>query len=236
VELQVDLANNLDEILSKATRPTLARLEKTPGRVHPRMVWCFVSATNDPRIAFLIDMGRALHSYGIPAHRLEDALGNAATHLGIRAEFFSGPTSLISSFGKPGEQHTSLSRVAPGQLQLDKLVELDNVVESLYRDEISVEVADSRLHEIDNAPPRFGPLLTVIAFGLSSATVARFFGGGYSEIAAALVLGLVTGAWAVGLDRTNNGSRIFEFIAAAMATFLATAFSTLVWPLSRALW
>jgi uncharacterized membrane protein YjjP (DUF1212 family) len=191
-----------------------------------------VSAKNDPRILFLIDMGRALHSYGIPAHRLEDALGNTATRLGIRAEFFSGPTSLISSFGKPGEQHTSLSRVAPGQLQLDKLVELDNVVESLYRDEISVEVADARLHEIDNAPPRFGPVLTIIAFGLSSATVARFFAGGYSEISAALVLGLVTGALAVGLARTDSGTRIFEFFAAAMVTFLATAFSILVWPLS----
>ena len=54
-------------------------------------------APNDPRIRFLIALGRALHSYGIPAHRLEDALGNAAGRLGIRAEFFSGPTSLISS-------------------------------------------------------------------------------------------------------------------------------------------
>ncbi|MDX2472911.1 MAG: threonine/serine exporter family protein, partial [Candidatus Krumholzibacteria bacterium] len=67
-----------------------------------------MSPANDPRIKFLIALGRALHSYGIPAHRLEDALGNAASRLGIRAEFISGPTSLISSFGEPGPQHTAL--------------------------------------------------------------------------------------------------------------------------------
>ena len=68
----------------------------------------------DPRIRFLIDLGKALHSYGIPAHRLEDALENAAGRLGIRAEFFSTPTSLISAFGEPADQHTVLSRIQPG--------------------------------------------------------------------------------------------------------------------------
>lgn len=191
--------------------------------------------THDPRIKFLIDMGRALHSYGIPAHRLEDALSNAASCLGIRAEFFSGPTSLISSFGPPGEQHTALSRVAPGKLQLDKLVELDLVVESLYRGEMTVEVADQRLHEIDGAAPRYGAALTVLAFGLASTTVARFFSGSGLEMAVAFGLGLVTGGLSVGTERSINGGRIFEFVAAAIVTFLATTFSILVSPMSSGL-
>ncbi len=194
-----------------------------------------MSNAHDPRIKFLISLGRALHTYGIPAHRLEDALGNAASRLGIRAEFFSGPTSLISSFGEPGAQHTALSRVAPGQLQLDKLVELDEVVEALYRSEIAVEEADERLRTIDAAPARYGKLATVVAFGVASGTVARFFGGGSVEMVVALFLGLVTGGFAILSSRSVTIDRIFEFLAAAVVTFLATAAATLVMPLASGL-
>ena len=187
---------------------------------------------NDPRIRFLIALGRALHSYGIPAHRLEDALGNAAACLGIRAEFFSGPTSLISSFGEPGSQHTALSRVAPGQLQLDKLVELDEVVEALYRGELSVEEADARLQAIDGAPARYGRLAIVAAFAVASAAVARFFGGGLPELVAALGLGLLTGVLAVLTSRSVAGGRVFEFAAAALATFLASVTATVIAPVA----
>ncbi len=191
-----------------------------------------MSPANDPRIKFLIALGRALHSYGIPAHRLEDALGNAATRLGTRAEFFSGPTSLISSFGEPGAQHTALSRVEPGQLQLDKLVELDGVVEALYRSEITVEEADAQLSKIDNAPPRYSGLATIVAFSVASGAVARFFGGGFLEMGMALGLGLITGLLAVASGRSVTIGRIFEFLAAAVVTFLASALATLVVPMA----
>ncbi len=186
-----------------------------------------MNSARDPRIRFLIDLGKALHSYGIPAHRLEDALANAASRLGIRAEFFSGPTSLISSFGEPGDQHTALSRVEPGLLQLDKLVELDEVVEALYRGEIEVEEADQRLSEIDQTPERYGPWLTTLAFAVASGAAARFFGGGLMEMLLATGLGLVTGvvAWAAG--RFVSVGRIFEFLVSGLVTFLA--FGSTIW-------
>lgn len=188
--------------------------------------------TSDPRIRFLIALGRALHSYGIPAHRLEEALGNAAGRLGIRGEFFSGPTSLISSFGEPGQQHTALSRVQPGSLQLDKLVELDEVVESLYRGDIGVEEADRRLHVIDDAPPRYGAALTTLAFGIISGTAARFFGGGVAEMAVSLGLGLITGMLAAVAGRHPAIDRIFEFLVAVVVTFLALLAAMFVTPVT----
>lgn len=187
---------------------------------------------SDPRIRFLIALGRALHSYGIPAHRLEDALGNAADRLGIRGEFFSGPTSLISSFGPAGQQHTALSRVQPGSLQLDKLVELDEVVEALYRGDIPVEEADRRLHEIDGAPLRYGSVVTILAFGLISGTAARFFGGGWAEMGVSLGLGLGTGVLAILGGKFASMGRVFEFVAALLATFVAMATSILIFPVS----
>ncbi|MCP4572192.1 MAG: threonine/serine exporter family protein [bacterium] len=189
-------------------------------------------APTDSRIRFLTALGRALHSYGIPAHRLEAALANAAARLDIRAEFLSTPTSLTSSFGEPGEQHVTLVRVQPGDLHLDKLVKLNAVVDGLTADELSVESAERRLTEIDTAPTRYGPVTTVAAFAVTAGLACRFFGGGWPEMASALVLGLVTGllGWAAG--RSETMARTFDFVAAAVVSFLAAAASVLVTPLA----
>ena len=65
------------------------------------------------REAFLRDWGRALHTYGVPAHRLETALAELAEKLEVEAQFLSTPTSLMCAFGPPGEQRISLSRLTP---------------------------------------------------------------------------------------------------------------------------
>lgn len=190
-------------------------------------------AGNDAaRIRFLIDLGRALHEYGLPAHRLEAALGQAAAKLGIRTEILSTPTSLTLSFGEPGCQHTALSRVEPADLQLDKVVALDEVVQAVYRAELGVEEAVARLDAIRTAPVRHGPVLTTLAFGVVSGTAARFLGGGWPEMGLALVLGLLSGLLAVLAGRSVTVARVFEFTVALVATVLAHAVARHVHPLA----
>ena len=67
-------------------------------------------------------LGRALHAYGSPAHRLEEALSAVARSLGLEASFFASPTSLLVSFGRGRERRTVLERVEPGGQDLEKLV------------------------------------------------------------------------------------------------------------------
>ena len=183
----------------------------------------------DPRIEFLIALGRALHENGIPAHRLEDMLGVVADRLGLRAEFFSTPTSLISAFGEPGRQQTALSRVTPGELRLDRITALDDVVEALLRQEITVAAAQARLGAIMAEPAPYGPMATVAALGIASGAAARFFGAGLAEIVASALLGLVIGVLGVLAGRSVTAGRVFEF-AAAMAAALLALVAGALWP------
>ena len=59
------------------------------------------AATTSPEIAFVLALARALHRYGTPAHRLEEALEIVGKDLGLKGEFFSTPTTIIASFGDP---------------------------------------------------------------------------------------------------------------------------------------
>ncbi|HPF69600.1 MAG TPA: threonine/serine exporter family protein [Candidatus Krumholzibacteria bacterium] len=193
-----------------------------------------MSLQSDPRVRFLTLLGRALHGYGIPSHRLEAALGNAARRLGIQAEFLSTPTSLISSFGDAGDQYLTLARVHPGSLQLDKLVALDDVVESLYRGDLSVEDADRRLRAIVERPARYAAWAHILAFAVASSSAAAFFGGGWPDMAAAFGLGLVGGVlgWAAG--RWEAMGRTYEFLFTFLAAFGAAALARLAGPLNVA--
>jgi uncharacterized membrane protein YjjP (DUF1212 family) len=183
----------------------------------------------DPRIDFLIALGRALHENGIPAHRLEDTLGEAAARLGLRAEFFSTPTSLISAFGEPGNQQTALSRVTPGELRLDRIVALDEVVDALWRHEIPVEEAHSRLRNIASTSSPYGPWLTVAALAVASGAAARFFGAGLAEVLVSTVVGLMIGGLGAVAQRSVTVGRVYEFAAAMTATLLALVAGAL-WP------
>jgi uncharacterized membrane protein YjjP (DUF1212 family) len=55
--------------------------------------------TPDPRVAFVLALGRALHTSGQPTPRIEEALQLVAERLGIPAQFFITPTSIFAAFG-----------------------------------------------------------------------------------------------------------------------------------------
>ena len=78
-------------------------------------------------VGFVLRLDRALHVYGIPAHRLEEVMGKAAERLGLQGQFFSTPTAIFASFGRQDEQRTFLMRVTPGEVNLGKIAELDDV-------------------------------------------------------------------------------------------------------------
>jgi uncharacterized membrane protein YjjP (DUF1212 family) len=161
-----------------------------------------------------------LHAYGYPAHRLEDALILLSRRLGLHGQFFSMPTALFASFGEE-DQRTFQIRVEPGGVNLEKLTLLEDVIHRLHRGELNLATGSARIDEIEAAPTPYGAALSTIAFALASGAASRFFGGGWREVAAATVIGLVIGLLALLAERVKGADRVFEPTAALAAAFLA---------------
>lgn len=175
--------------------------------------------------AFLVQLAELLHAYGTPAHRLERVLQTMATSLGVEAQFLSTPTSVFASFGRGSEKRVHLLRIEPGEVDLGKLVEFDQVMEDVEHRRIDVALGKARLEAVAAAPPRYSPLATALAYGVASGGAARFFGGGAAEVAASFALGL--GIFALGrrLSRGPAAVGVLEplaaFLAALLSSFLA---------------
>lgn len=181
-------------------------------------------------VGFILRLGRALHSYGYAAHRLEEALAAVAQQMGVEAQFFSTPTAISVAFGPQDDQRTYLIRVEPGDQDLGKLAQVDRVILDVLAGRLNPAEGSGRVEAIVQAPPRYGHLITTLAFGIGSAAAARFLGGGLVEIGVAAVLGLITGLLAVGVTYVPSTGRIFESTAAFAVAFTAAATSVVVVP------
>jgi uncharacterized membrane protein YjjP (DUF1212 family) len=172
-------------------------------------------------IGFVLRLGRALHVYGIPAHRLEEVMEKSAEKLGLQGQFFSTPTSILASFGRQDEPGVYLMRVTPGEVNLGKIAELDDVTTGVLRGAIDPAEGSDRIDRILLEPHPYGGVITTIAFSLASASASRFLGGGLKEIAASALIGLVIGILSLFAVKRPSFSKVFEFVAAGAASALA---------------
>ncbi len=182
----------------------------------------------DLRERFLVRLAEALHQAGTPAESLEVSMLSSARRLGLHAEFFTTPTSILVRFGEIEEHRTVLLRVHPTDADLERLVLVHEVQQAVLRGEVPLSEAMKRLETVRDRRPRYGPIASVGSFALASLTASRFFGGGSAEMAASAGIGALIGGLAVTTGRWPTIGRIFEPLAAALASFIAVALAALL--------
>lgn len=181
---------------------------------------------NAPALAIplVLRLARALHASGVPAHRLEESMALISPRLGLEGgQFLSAPTSLIAAFGEPPDQRTYLLRVEPGQVDLGRLSDLDDLMTALHDQRLPPDQAMARLDQIESAPSRYPRWLTAACFGIAAAGAARFFGGGAREVVVAGVIGLLTALLGALARRMPATERLYEPLAALVAALVAGA-------------
>lgn len=174
-----------------------------------------------PQEAFVLALGKALHTYGTPSHRLEDTLNRVCAYLGLEGQFFTQPTSIFAAFGPLESQRTYLIRVEPGEVHLDRLAQVQDVVAGVLSGTLAPEAAAQRIEAIAASPPPYARGLVPIAFAISGAASSRFLGGGAREVVAAAIAGFVIGVLALLAGRRDALRRVFEPFSALVATMIA---------------
>lgn len=180
-------------------------------------------------IEFVLDLGRALHRYGTPAHRLEEALLECCRRLGVEAEVFTTPTTIIMSFGEPHELRTRMMRVEGGELDMGKLAQVDQLADDVASLRCTPAQGVVALAAILAAPRQFGHGLSTLSHGIAAGSLAVFLGGSLADVAIAGLIGLTLGLLAQYAQRSTDQARVFELVGAAIAAF-AAGVAPAIWP------
>lgn len=151
-------------------------------------------ASSIPEVAFVLELGRALQTFGASAPTLEKALARVATRLGLEGALYATPTGFLASLRKEGHHSkTYLQRIETGESNLEKLAEAEDVVDLVLEGRMNVDQAREYLAWLLVKPSRYAASRVVAANALASAGMARIFGGGWREMVLSALLGLLVG-------------------------------------------
>ncbi|WP_037090376.1 threonine/serine exporter family protein, partial [Rhodanobacter sp. OR444] len=138
----------------------------------------FATTALTTRIAFVLELARRLHQYGTSAPRLEMAIAGAAQRLGMSADVWSSPTAIIISFadlaqGEEGvAQTTQVMRLAPGEVNLERLCQADDIADRAIAGELGLREGFRRLRELGRPDTRREKIGSIASYGLSAASIA----------------------------------------------------------------
>jgi uncharacterized membrane protein YjjP (DUF1212 family) len=185
---------------------------------------------SDDRIDFLITIAQALGTYGTSAHRLEDALGMCAERLDLKANIFSTPTSVFISFETDEFRSTVLSRIIPGDVQLAKLVKLDELIDLVSRGIITPHEGAVKTEAVLSEPSPYPTWLEVLCFGIVSGNACVFLGGGTAEIGVTAIIGWTIGIMIQLAGKNREFARLIEFGSGVIAATIAWGAGSIIGP------
>ena len=149
-----------ESLTSGRPREAPARaVSPAPVNLEPALLPPSVLAEAPASIRFTLALGQALHRYGSPSHRLEEALSKVALRFGEEARFSSGPTGLFAAFGPAEALRTGLLRSEPGEMDLARLGRLDILLQDVVAGREDAKSGFERLQRILRSPAPYGPSL-----------------------------------------------------------------------------
>ncbi|WP_020394758.1 threonine/serine ThrE exporter family protein [Thiolinea disciformis] len=140
---------------------------------------------------FVIKLGKAMHEYGTPTHRLERILVKTTELLGLKGSFIVSPTSMTFVFWEQGcdEEYSHSARVNPSGLDLNRLAYIHQLAEEVLSGKLSLEDGLARLNAINTLAAPYPYWLEFIAWGTLSASFAVVCGGNLIDMLLAAIWG-----------------------------------------------
>jgi uncharacterized membrane protein YjjP (DUF1212 family) len=180
--------------------------------------------------SFLLELGRALHVSGAPAHDLERALREVGACLGARVEGLAVLTFLVLTVVAPsGARRVETLRLPPSDYNMARLIALEALCREVGDASRVGDYAEKLARVMQEAPPWLGWKLIVQGF-LLSASVAVLLGGGLTEMLCGGLIGLVFVAGYLRLARFSGQGPLVPVVLCAVAAMLAQTLA-LVLPL-----
>jgi uncharacterized membrane protein YjjP (DUF1212 family) len=190
--------------------------------------------TFDQACDFLMEVGKAAHSYGSSGSRIESYLAHLAPTLGVRGTFRITPTDFLSAFSKEDSdswQRLELEDLPPSGWNLNRLAALGEVAAAVEDGQASVAEATKRMDAIKNLPDPWGTFLVGASFLVAGAGFATMIGGSVWDVITGGILGLIV-FFTMALIGRYGGQRAGEWLPfiAALVTGALVAVARVVQP------
>jgi uncharacterized membrane protein YjjP (DUF1212 family) len=172
-------------------------------------------------------IGSSLHRYGASADRIEKALVLISMKVDIDSEYLAFPTGIIATFKEQGDEQTRMNRLEPGKINLSKLYFIDQVVDQVLFNQITLTEGTKNIEKIVSDKPLYNNALVTLSYGLIGFAIAIFLKGSYVDASFSAILGLAVGFFTETVKEERIDS-IVEGIASFIISLATLYLGTLI--------
>ena len=171
---------------------------------------------------FIIQLGRALHIYGVPSYKIQIYLSQVAKTKGIRGSFMDTPTWINYVFYSEDEEesYNHIESVSPGGLNLGALSSAVEITDQVLDDRLDFDEASRDLRLVYMQSKKVNHLILTLAFALAAGSFSLLLGTNWVSCIVASLMG----ALVYGLNYLAPKSQFINNTLEALAAFVVTIF------------
>ncbi|MFO7673664.1 MAG: threonine/serine exporter family protein [Lutibacter sp.] len=176
---------------------------------------------------FIIDLGRALHIYGIPSYKIQTYLTKVAKTQGITGTFMDLPTWINYAFYEDEGEHTYnyLECLPPGVLNLGALSRVEEVTNKIIAKEMSHSEVENELQLIKTETKKINHVIQTFSYSIAAGAFSLMIGTNWISFIFALLLG----ALAYLIVYLSSKSSYLETVLESLISFVVTVLACLIY-------
>ena len=176
---------------------------------------------------FIIDLGRALHTYGIPSYKIQTYLTKVAKTQGINGTFMDLPTWINYAFYEDEGEHTYnyLECLPPGVLNLGALSRVEEVTNKIIANEIAHSEVENELQLINNETKKLNHVIQTFSYSIAAGAFSLMIGTNWVSFIFALLLG----ALVYLIVHLSGKSSYLETVLESLISFVVTVLACLLY-------
>ena len=178
---------------------------------------------------FIIELGKALHVYGIPSYKIQSYLTEVATKKGITASFMDLPTWINYAFYEDEKSYNYIECIPPGYLNLGAFSRIAELMNKVIDSKIDDEAITGELNSIHAKTKIINHYYLTLSYAFSAGCFSLLIGTNWISFGVSLFLGSLIYLLVYLATKSKYLENIFESFSALIATTISCLL-TLIFP------
>jgi len=118
---------------------------------------------------FIVQLGKALHTYGVPSYKSQHYLTEIADKKGIKGSFMDTPTWINYVFYEEDEHtYNHVECVPPGELNLGALSQVVEITNNVISNDLPFDKAKEQIQALHQSKLSYNYFIELLSFMVSS--------------------------------------------------------------------
>ncbi|MDV7188358.1 threonine/serine exporter family protein [Lutibacter sp. TH_r2] len=174
---------------------------------------------------FIIELGKALHIYGIPSYKIQSYLSKVAKQQGIKGVFMDLPTWINYTFYDDENSYNYVECIPPGYLNLGALSRIDEVTNKVIENNDDGFSLKEELDLIHIKTKKINHFVLTLAYTFASGAFSLMIGTNWISFGFSLLLG----ALVYFMVYLSTRSSYLETVLESLVSFVITVLACLIY-------